>query len=144
MLRDGPLRIVPAICYESVFGEHIAAHIRNGGNLIAIMTNDGWWSDSPGYRQHLTFASIRAIETRRDIVRSANTGISCSVDRKGVIHDATNWWVPAAVRVTVHLHDEITFFVRHGDLIGLVATFCSPLIILVMIFVGARRTNRAH
>jgi len=142
--RDGSLRIVPAICYESVFGEHIAAHIRNGGNLIAIMTNDGWWSDSPGYRQHLTFASIRAIETRRDIVRSANTGISCFADRKGVIHDATNWWVPAAIRVKVHLHDEITFFVRYGDLIGLAATFCSALIILVMIFVGARRANRAH
>ncbi|MEZ4740366.1 MAG: nitrilase-related carbon-nitrogen hydrolase [Flavobacteriales bacterium] len=137
------LRLIPAICYESVFGEHIAAHVRNGGNLIAIITNDGWWADSPGYRQHLTFASIRAIETRRDVVRSANTGISCSVDRRGVIHDPTEWWVPAALKVQVRLSEEITFFVRHGDQVGRVAVLCSVLLLLLAMVRGVQgRTSR--
>ncbi len=120
VLRDASsgLAVVPAICYESVFGEHIAAHVRNGGKLIAVMTNDGWWGTSPGYKQHLAFSSLRAIETRRTIVRSANTGISCIVDERGRIAHATDWWVPAAFSARVHPNSEITFFVRHGDLIG--------------------------
>lgn len=127
------LRVIPAICYESVFGEHVAEHVRNGGNLIAIMTNDAWWSTTPGYKQHLTFASIRAIETRRDIARSANTGTSCFVDRRGAILQPTAWWVPIAIRGTVHLSDEITFFVRHGDQVGRVSLLCSGLLLLLSV-----------
>lgn len=138
VLRDPTtgLAVIPVICYESVFGEHVAAHVRNGGNLIAIMTNDGWWDDSPGYHQHLTFASLRAIETRRDVVRSANTGTSCTVDQKGVVHDRTSWWEPTAFRATVDLNNGITFFVAHGDLIGRTAV---PLAMLMLLLAAVRR-----
>lgn len=125
------LRLIPAICYESVFGEHVAAHVRNGGNLIAVITNDAWWGDSPGYHQHLTFSSIRAIETRRAVVRSANTGISCFVDRKGSIQQPTNWWVPTAERHRVYLNDEITLFVKYGDVVGCSAVWCAVIILLI-------------
>lgn len=134
------IKLVPAICYESVFGEHVAAHVRNGGNLIAVITNDAWWGDTPGYRQHLTFSAIRAIETRRDVVRSANTGISCFVDRKGLIHQPTAWWVPTAERRTVHLNDELTFFVRHGDVVGRGAVVLSILSLIVSL--GIRLNGR--
>lgn len=133
------LRIVPAICYESVFGEHVAAHVRNGGNLIAVLTNDAWWDDSPGYRQHLTFSAIRAIETRRDVVRSANTGISCFIDRRGVIHRPTPWWEATAVRGTVRLNEEITFFVRNGDLIGRAAVPLSTAWVLLLVILRLRK-----
>lgn len=132
VLRDpsSGMGVVPAICYESVFGEHIAAHVRNGGGLIAIMTNDGWWSDTPGHRQHLSFARIRAIETRRAVARSANTGISCFVDQRGDLHEVTPWWVPDARRHTVHVNDRHTFFVRNGDLVGRAALLISTLLLL--------------
>ncbi len=133
------IKVIPAICYESVFGEHIAAHVRNGGNMIAIITNDGWWDTSPGYRQHLSFASLRAIETRRSIARSANTGTSCFVDQRGVIREATPWWTPDVRRSQVHLNDRITFFVRHGDQVGRVAMVFGLLLILVAIVRGVRR-----
>lgn len=120
VLRDAAsgLAVVPAICYESVFGRHIAAHARNGGSLIAVMTNDGWWGDSPGYRQHLAFSSLRAIETRLDVVRSANTGISCIVDQRGIISQRTEWWKPGAFVASVHPNSSDTFFVRYSDLVG--------------------------
>lgn len=127
------LKLVPAICYESVFGEHVAAHVRNGGNLIAVITNDAWWGDTPGYHQHLTFSSIRAIETRRDVVRSANTGISCFVDRRGVIHRPTKWWEPVAKSGTAHLNNELTFFVRYGDLVGRTAVFFALVLLVVVV-----------
>ena len=145
VLRDSTsgLAVIPAICYESVFGEHVAAHVRNGGNVIAIMTNDGWWGDSPGPVQHLSFASLRAIETRRSIARSANTGISCWVDQRGVIHDATAWWQPTALRATLGLNDHITFFVRSGDLIGRAAVVLSALLLL-WLMIGAVRVKRQY
>lgn len=138
VLRDGAsgLAVVPAICYESVFGEHIAEHVRNGGELIAVMTNDGWWGDSPGYRQHLTFSSLRAIETRREVVRSANTGISCIVDQRGDIHHRTDWWVPAAFAADVHAGRGSTLFTRCGDLVGRAALTVSALLLA---FAFARR-----
>jgi apolipoprotein N-acyltransferase len=112
------IALVPAICYESVFGEHVGAHVVNGGNLIAIITNDGWWGDSPGPVQHLTFASLRAIEQRRCIARSANTGISCWVDQRGVVHDATDWWTATAFHADLAMNEELTLYARTGDLIG--------------------------
>jgi len=133
------VRAIPAICYESVFGEHIAAHVRNGGNLITVMTNDGWWGESPGYKQHLTFSSLRAIETRRAVARSANTGISCFVDQRGAMRERTSWWTPDARRSVVHLNERLTFFVRHGDLIGRTAMVLGLLLLLVSILRGVRR-----
>ena len=70
------ISVAPAICYESVFGEYMTGYIRNGAQAIFIMTNDGWWDNTAGHKQHLKFASLRAIETRRSIARAANTGIS--------------------------------------------------------------------
>ncbi len=137
--HENDLSVVPAICYESVFGEHIAAHVRNGGNMIAIITNDGWWGTSPGYRQHLSFASIRAIETRRSIARSANTGISCFVDQRGELSQPTEWWVPAVIRGTVHLNDEITFFVKHGDGVGRVSVLFGVLLLFLALVRWIRR-----
>jgi apolipoprotein N-acyltransferase len=112
------LRLAPLICYESIYGDFVAEYVRNGATLLGLITNDGWWSDSPGYRQHLAYGALRCIETRRDLARSANTGISAFIDQRGVISHRTGWWVGAASRATVHLNSEETFYVRHGELIG--------------------------
>ena len=130
--RSPGLRIAPVICYESVFGEHVAAHVRNGANLIAILTNDAWWGDSPGFRQHLYFAPIRAIENRRSIARSANTGISGFVDQRGVLHERIAWWTPGAARRTVALNEGVTFFTRSGDIIGRMALILTGLLVILL------------
>ena len=77
------LKIAPVICYESVFGNYVADYVRNGAEAIFIITNDGWWKNTNGYMQHLSYASLRAIETRRPVARAANTGISCIIDIRG-------------------------------------------------------------
>ena len=112
------LRLAPLICYESIYGDFVAEYVRNGATLLGLITNDGWWSDSPGFRQHLRYGALRCIETRRDLARSANTGISAFIDQRGTISHATGWWVGAASRATVHLNTGQTFYVRHGELIG--------------------------
>ncbi len=118
------------ICYESVYPEHCAEYVRKGAELLAIITNDAWWGDTPGYKQHLSYASLRAIETRRDIVRSANTGISAIIDKYGNVVESTDWWEPAYLKGKVNLNDEVTFFVRQGDIVGRFAVFLSVLLLL--------------
>jgi apolipoprotein N-acyltransferase len=147
VLRDDlhALRVAPAICYESVFGAHVGAHVANGANLIAIITNDGWWGDSPGPRQHLTFASLRAIEMRRSVARSANTGISCWVDPRGVVHDRTAWWQPASFRAQMPLNGTPTIYARFGDVIGRSAwaLLLLMLVRLMALLMRFRLTRRA-
>ena len=128
------LRLSPIICYESVYGDFVGEYARNGATLLGIITNDGWWSDSPGYRQHLLYGALRAIETRRDIARAANTGISGFINQKGEITQRTGWWVGAASRGVVHLNDELTFYVRYGELLGRGAQVLAVGLLLLTLF----------
>ena len=108
-----------AICYESVYGEFCTEYVRDAGaRLLTVITNDGWWGDTPGYMQHLRYSSLRAIETRREVVRCGNTGISAHIDRRGRILATTPWWQPATLSGIARLSSSQTFFVRNGDLVG--------------------------
>ena len=119
-----------AVCYESVYGEYYTDYIRKGAKAMAIITNDAWWGNTPGYRQHLSYASLRAIETRRAIARCANTGISAIISPSGEIIQPTPWWEPAVIEGEIPLRDDITFFVAHGDFIGRICTFLFCLLLL--------------
>src|ERR1035437_7040538 len=110
--------VAPVICYESIFGEFISEYIRNGATLIFIMTNDGWWRDTPGYKQNLQYGRLRAIETRRSIARSGNTGISCFINERGDILQPTEWWKADVIKASINRNSEKTFYVRIGDVIG--------------------------
>ena len=106
------------ICYESIFGEFFSEFVKNGAQVMCIITNDGWWGNTAGHRQHFAFAHLRAIETRRCILRSANTGISAWIDQRGDAHDQTRYWAPAVIKATVNANDRLTFYTLHGDYIA--------------------------
>jgi apolipoprotein N-acyltransferase len=122
--------LAPTICYESVFGEYTAEFVREGADCLAISTNDSWWQDSPGYKQLLAYARLRAVETRRSIARSANSGISCFIDQRGMITSSLPWWTEGALRGTVRMNSEITPYVRHGDYLSRIAALFSCLLLL--------------
>ena len=122
-----------AICYESVYGEYYTDYVRKGARAMAIITNDAWWGDTPGYRQHLSYASLRAIETRRAIARCANTGISAIISPSGEILQPTPWWEPAVIKAHVPLREDITFYVSHGDITGRICTFLFMLLLLALV-----------
>lgn len=131
---SGQDTIAPVICYESIFGEFVNGYIKNGANAIFIMTNDGWWDDTPGYIQHLKIGTLRAIETRRDIARSANTGVSCYINQRGDIRKPTKYEVEAVLRDNIRMNSSKTFYVQWGDYIGRLAFFISMFQILYIIF----------
>lgn len=128
--HEGKFKIAPVICYESVYGEFVVDYVRKGANLIFIITNDGWWGNTPGHRQHLEFAKLRAIETRRSIARSANTGISAFFDQKGDIYQATPYREQASIRQQIAANDTLTIYVQYGDYIARISMFTSIFLLL--------------
>ncbi len=135
--NDGT-KVAPIICYESVYGEYVTGFVKNKAAFLAIITNDAWWNETQGHKQHLTFASLRAIETRRDIARSANTGISAFINQKGDITSRTKYGEKTALRGHVHLNDKMTFYVKHGDYI---AYLSMGILMLLLAFVLVKNSK---
>ena len=126
LLHYNEIKVLPLICYESIFGDMITG--RNS-NVIAVITNDGWWKNSSGYKQHFQYARLRAIEQRKSIIRSANTGISGLISPNGDVIRQTQWDEEIALNIKVSLNDTVTFYNRFGDLIGRIFSFISVLLL---------------
>ena len=126
LLHCNEIKVLPLICYESIFGDMITG--RNS-NVIAVITNDGWWKNSSGYKQHFQYARLRAIEQRKSIIRSANTGISGLISPNGDVIRQTQWDEEIALNIKVSLNDTVTFYNRFGDLIGRIFSFISVLLL---------------
>jgi apolipoprotein N-acyltransferase len=108
----------PVVCYESIYGGFMAQQARKDAEFIAIITNDGWWGNTPGYRQHFQFAALRAIENNKWVVRSANTGTSGIINNRGEIIHSTKWWVKDAFASTIQLNNRKTIYNYLGDFLG--------------------------
>lgn len=112
---NGSLHVAPAICYEGIYGGHVGQFVRQKANLIAIITNDGWWGNTPVHEQHLRYGLLRAIEHRRWVVRAANTGISCFADPMGTVVQAAAVNESKALKQTVYLNNYMTIYSKLGD-----------------------------
>ena len=128
-----------AVCYESVYGEFCTGYVQKGAQLLTVITNDAWWGNTPGYRQHLNYSRLRAIETGRWVARCGNTGISAIIDPTGHILDRTPWWQPAVLEGTVQLLTGQTFFVRYGDMVGRLSVFLFLLLGAAALFRPQKR-----
>lgn len=127
---DPGMIVAPAICYESIYGDHIAAFVEKGATLLFIITNDGWWRETPGYKQHLAYARIRAIENRRSVARCANTGVSCFINQRGDIIQQTEWWKATTLRGKINANDTLTYYTRNGDFIGRTSVFVGIMLLI--------------
>ena len=123
-------KMAPIICYESIYGEYVTDYVKNGANLLAIMTNDSWWDNTEGHKQLLSYARLRAIETRREIVRAANSGISAHINARGDILQDTFYDDRTALLVKVNLLEEKSIYTKIGDLISRIAIFVLGFLII--------------
>ena len=133
---DNGVKVAPIICYESVYGEYITEYVRNGAQFLAIITNDGWWDESQGYKQHLSYAKIRSIETRRSIARSANTGSSAVINNKGEIIKKLDYNSKGIINGEIHISNHLTFYVKYGDIIYRFSLF---FFIIILLFSFAKK-----
>ena len=106
-----------------------------------MITNDGWWKNTPGYLHHFNFSPVRAIENRRDFVRVANTGISALINAKGMVMARTPWWKKTTLEGKIHLRRGQTFFARHGDFLGRISL---GLAIFLALYGGIRKLKKSR
>ena len=102
------------ICFESVFPDLSRQWVEAGANILVNLTNDAWYGKSSAPIQSLAMTVFRAVETRRSVVRSANTGISAFITPLGEITNKSEIFVPWAEKEELTLHDEKTVWVRYG------------------------------
>ncbi len=110
--------VAPIICYESVYGDYVGDYVLKGAQFLAIITNDAWWGNTQGHQQHLSIARLRAIESRRWIARSANTGISGIIAPDGTITKRLEYNQRGSLTAKIGLSNELTFYTLHGDYIA--------------------------
>ena len=142
MTFDGHKVAVP-ICYESAFGEYVGSFCKKGADLLFVITNDGWWGHTPGYRQHFEFSKLRAIECRRCVARSANTGRSGFINQRGDVLQRTHYWEPDAIRETLKANDKVTFYAKHGDYLSRIAVYLTFVLIITWGAASLIKWNRA-
>jgi apolipoprotein N-acyltransferase len=135
-MTDKEVRLAPLICFEDTIGELTRQFVRNGANLLANVTNDGWFLKSSGSQQHLANAVFRCVETRLPMVRSANTGVTCFINeygrvtRKLVGPDGLQWTEGVLTDVVrVPIEPRRTFYVENGELF---AKACSAVTAVVV------------
>jgi len=116
-------QLAPIICYESIYGEFTTDYVKKGANFLAIMTNDSWWGVTQGHEQLMSYARLRAIETRREIARSANSGISAHINARGDVLADTLYGDQTALFAKINLYDTKTFYSRTGDLLSRISIF---------------------
>ena len=133
------VRVGCAVCYESVYGGHCAGYVRDGAEFLTVITNDAWWGDTPGYRQHFSYSRLRAIELRRDVARCGNTGLSGFIDQRGDVVEKGPWWERAVLRGEVNLNSGLTFYASHGDWPGRVCVFIAVLVLLASVVMRFKR-----
>ena len=140
------VRIAPLICFEDTIGELTRQFVLRGANLLANVTNDGWFLRSAGSQQHLASAVFRCVETRLPMVRSANTGATCFVNEFGrvtqmLLDDSGSQYTEGILvgEVRVPVNYVPTFYVRHGELF---AQGCTAVTILTLLVLSLRLVRR--
>ena len=118
-----PGKVAPIICYESIYGEFVTDYVKEGANFLAIMTNDSWWGVTQGHQQLMAYARLRAIETRREIARAANSGISAHINARGDVLADTLYGDKTTLFAKVNLYEGLTFYTRAGDLLSRISVF---------------------
>jgi apolipoprotein N-acyltransferase len=127
-LDAGSVRFTPLICFESVFPELCRDGVRANSELFVNITNDGWFGNTPGPYQHAQMCIARAVEFRRFLVRSANSGVSMVVTPAGEISHEIPLNATGVLTVDVLKLSGLTFYARHGD---------APLLIACVLLVAA-------
>lgn len=109
-------KVAPIICYESIYGDLVREFINKGAGWIGVVTNDAWWRETAGYQQHYSYSRLRAIETRKWVARSANTGTSAFIDPKGNEYQHSEWFKKVCLTQTIYSNHSQTIYTKIGDI----------------------------
>lgn len=141
VFEKGGVKYGPAICYEGIYGDCFARFVREGAEVMLVMSNDGWWGNTPGHRRLFDYCRLRAVETRRAIARSANTGVSGFITPRGDVVEKMGWDERGVLTSSVEVREDKTLYVNYGDWVGRVALLVS---LLGVLYYSAYRSKRKN
>ncbi|MFA5833098.1 MAG: apolipoprotein N-acyltransferase [Bacteroidota bacterium] len=124
-------KFLAMVCYESIFPEFVAQFVNKGSEFLVFTTNDSWWGNTSGARQHNQYSILRAVENRRWVVRCANGGISSFVDPMGRMYDQTTMYTEAYIHHKIEPLQTKTFYSQHGDWL---ARICASITAFIFLF----------
>lgn len=133
------VKVAGLVCYESVFPDFVTYFVKKGSQFITVVTNDSWYGNSSGPYQHKEFAALRAVENRRAVVRSANGGVSCLINKYGITEVETEIFTRTSFVVNVPLNNQITFYTNYPLIIPIISSSFSLWIIGVNILMWLKR-----
>lgn len=122
-----PLHVGVLICFESVFGNYVRRYHEQDADLLVTLAQDGWWGPTAGYRQHLAFTRLRAIESSRTLVQVTVSGTTALVRPDGTSAFEVGWMEQGARVVSAPLHDASPPYARWGDVVSILALTLSLL-----------------
>jgi apolipoprotein N-acyltransferase len=120
------------ICYEAIFPDLARQQVNKGAVILINITNDAWFGYSSAPYQHLFISIFRAIENRRPLIRSANTGISAIVEPTGNITAQGDIFTEEVITGKISTnYKNITFYSKYGDIFALFLTIICMIILLI-------------
>ena len=125
-MSSRPLKLAPLVCFEDTLGNLARRFVLKGAQAFVVVTNDGWFLKSAGSMQHLQNAVFRCVENKLPMIRAANTGVTCSIDRLGnireVLRDDTGSTFTQGVlfsRIEAPTDPSPTFYTRYGEVFSI-------------------------
>jgi apolipoprotein N-acyltransferase len=133
------INLAGLVCFESVFPDFVTHFAKKGAQFITVVTNDSWYGNSSGPYQHKEFAALRAVENRKSVVRCANGGISCMINKLGITEFETQMFTRTSFVVDVPLNEEITFYTKYPLIIPILSSAFSLWILGINILLWLKR-----
>lgn len=124
-IGDEKIRVGVPICFESIFPSITRKFVKDGASVIAVITNDAWFGYSSGPFQHFSVSAIRAVETRRFVLRSANTGISGAFSPTGKLLAKTELLERTSFLVKIKPIEMETIYLRYGDMFSILCVLAT-------------------
>ncbi len=113
-LVEGSFRFSSLICFESAFAQLARKSVASGSQCLVVITNDGWFGQTAGPRQHSALSRMRAAECAVPVIRCANNGISFICDAQGQILDSLDLGKRGFVEATIRPGVTHTVYVKYG------------------------------
>lgn len=126
-------RVGAFICYEAAYPDLVRGFVKNGATLLVNVSNDAWFGDTSGPRQHLAHARMRAIENDRDLVRVTNSGISALITADGRVVNPLPSFNAGAQVWQAQLRRGLTFYAQHGEWFAIGCAVFSGLIVIFVL-----------
>lgn len=130
------------ICFEIIFPQLASTVVKNGADLLVTMTNDAWFGRTSAPLQHFSMAVFRAVENRRSVARSANTGISGFIDPGGKINETTSLFEETALTRQVACLTSMSFYTRHGDVFAELCLLATLVFLVVPL--GGKKISESN